>query len=283
VINHLRTLLLNSKDKNSTGALYPLEEYSPPDFAAAPLSSECQRVWNIIFGVSSDRVYRNYILYQIVQIVEISDFKKYWYKFDNRVTHFDRIAVDESRAFGRVSILQINSANSVDYINSYNGVVLDPTKPGIDPESVGVLLFGVLVSDEKTRRCFSSWKVDITAETELQITDLTNNLSYYHSLTYESGLSQTIPMLGTGLSIRLRYCLEGSWQIDAIAKPEVNIGLILANIQSSASSDVDQILTGSYPESKILYNYWHNNLNTAEKLAAVVTGLAYKLQEKRSV
>ena len=283
MINHLRTLLLNSKDKNSTGALYPLEEYSPTDFVPTPMSSECQRVWNILFGASSDRVYRNCILYQIVQAVEVSDLKKYWYKFDSRVTHFDRIAVDESRAFGRVSILEINNGNSADYINSYNGVVLDPSKPGVDPENVGVLLFGVLTSDEKTGRCFSSWKIDITAETELQITDLTTNLSYYHSLTYEGGLSQNIPMLGTGLSIRLRYCLEGNWQIDAIAKPDVNIGLILANIQSSASSDVDQILAGAYPEYKILYSYWHNNLNTAERLAAVVTGLAYKLQEKRSV
>jgi hypothetical protein len=282
MVNHLRTLLLNENGSNRPSYNYPLEEYVAADFVTSSMPFECQKVWNILLGISPDRAYKNWRLYQIAQFAQVSDLKKHWYKFDERITYFDRPASDESDPFGRVSIIKVSTGATIDLINSANGITVDPAQIQTDSESVGLLLSGILISDESKGRCKNTWRITLTSSTNVQITNLTTNVSDYHTLSFSNNLSAPVPLPGTGLFIQFRPVASDTWSIETTAKPSTDIGVVLANLKSIGDLDIDYVLSGAYPEYSIFSDYWHKNDNLAEKISAIALGLAYKLEEKRA-
>lgn len=283
MINHIRTLLFNEKGSNSPGKACPLEEYTPSDFIPSKMSTPCQRAWNTIFGANPDRAYKNWRLYQISQLSEATDLGKLWYRLDNRITHFGRQSIDESGAFDRVKLTKASNGNYVECVESYNGIALDSSRSPRDYEAVSFILSGYLICNESVGSSQSAWLVNVTDSTDLQVTNLTSGVSDYYTLEYYSNLSQIIPMPGTGLSFRLRNVINDSWHIDVIAKPKIDVGVVLANARNISGTDIDYILTGNRPEYVELSDYWHKSSSCAEQLSAIALGLAYKLEEKRLV
>jgi hypothetical protein len=282
MVNHLRTLLLNENGSNRPGYSYPLEEYVASDFVVSKMPFECQKIWNILFGMSPDRAYRNWRLYQIAQFAEASDLKKYWYKFDNRITYLDRQAYDESKVFGKVNVTKASTGAVIDFVDSANGIVVDPVQLQTDSESVGMFLSGKLISDESKGRCKNTWKIDLTSSTSLQVTNLTTNVSDYYTLSFSNNLSSSVPLPGTGLTVQFRPVTSETWSLDTTAKPSTDVGTVLANLKSIGDLEIGYIFSGDYPEYATFSEYWHKNENLAERISAVALGLAYKLEEKRA-
>lgn len=87
MINHARTLLCNIG-----GAQYQPqylgEEYIPPQYAAAPLTSYLQAARRLIFGTQPERVFLNHRVRELMQIIHETEFADYVYDLDPRVTYW---------------------------------------------------------------------------------------------------------------------------------------------------------------------------------------------------
>jgi hypothetical protein len=290
MINHIRTLLLNENGSNKPGYAFSLEEYVPDDFKADTLVFGCKKIWNVLFGTSPDRAYKNWRLFQLSRLAESSDLLEYWSKFDSRLTHFNKPKVDRSLEYGRV---QVNRAGdnhaSIVYTVSERGLTVDNTlsEPNqvVDPEIIGVNLSGRPIADDTRGRCLSYWKLSLDMSNELEVTNI-NEPNIYESyiLTFSSNLSQQINLHGSGIIVQFRpVAASSSWVLDAVAAPAMDLGTVLANLDILSDTDTDFIFSGAFPEYSVFKSYWKENKDSAERLSAITLALGYKIAETRGL
>lgn len=286
MVNHIRTLLLNEDGSGKPGNAFPLEEYVPSDFKASDFTFDCLKIWRTLFGFSPDRAYKNWRLYQLSILAEASSLTDYWYKFDPRITHFSKSKRDRSLDYGRVTITRDATATNISYFEGDGILSIDKNLTGFNqtdsPEIIGVYARGVPTADETKGKCLSFWKLDLNNMDELDVQCLNDKtIRDSHNLVFTSGLSQSITLPGTNVTIQLRDVGVTTWSVDIVAKPATDIGTVLANLDNTSEVDIDAIMSGVYSEYKTFKDYWKQNQDTAERLSAIVLALAYKLEEKR--
>lgn len=290
MINHIRTLLLNENGSNKPGYAFPMEEYVPDDFKADTLVFGCKKIWNVLFGNSPDRAYKNWRLFQLSRLAESSDLLEYWSKFDSRLTHLDKLKVDRSLEYGRIQVSRtgISSANII-YITSETGLSVDTviSEPSqvVDPEMIGVMLSGRPLADDTRGRCISYWKLSLNTSNELEVTNINDNSIHdVYTLTFSSNLSQQINLHGSGVIAQFRPIISNSsWAIDAVAAPAMDLGTVLANLEILSDTDTNFIFSGAFPEYSVFNSYWKENRNSAERLSAITLALGYKIAETRGL
>jgi hypothetical protein len=87
MINHARTLLCNISGSQYQPQ-YLGEEYIPPQYAAAVMPSYLQAARRLIFGTQPERVFLNYRVRELMQIIHETEFADYVYDLDPRVTYW---------------------------------------------------------------------------------------------------------------------------------------------------------------------------------------------------
>lgn len=288
MINHIRTLLLDESGQNKPDWSFPLEEFVPTDFSPQKFPAEVKRVWNTLFGLKPDRAYKNWRLFQLSTLAQSSDLLKYWFTFDPRVTHFDKPNDDYSQDYGKAKVYMTKGNSLVSLVLSYSNGFISPfpeislTNQTTRPDDLNVYFSGKLLPDDVNGKSYSSWKIDLNSSNELQVQNLSNKaLNKTYQLVFSSGLSQPIILEGLDLGILFKNAGEASWSIDAVSKPEKDIGVVLANLDSLSTTDLQYVFSGSRPEVKTFKNYWTKNEDTAERLTALTLALAYKIDEKR--
>lgn len=86
MINHARTLLLNKPGRLfQPGTLG--EEYIPAAYSTITLPSYLQAPHDIIFGTNPDKVFENYRLAELLNVIHSTEFAEFIYRLDPRVTY----------------------------------------------------------------------------------------------------------------------------------------------------------------------------------------------------
>lgn len=255
------------------------------------MPGSCQKVWNVIFGTDPDRAYKNWRLYQLYRLAEVSDLHKFWFEFDSRLTHNNRNNLKESINFDKAIVRRISTGEIIEYITSGNSTVVSKAtheqNQTISEEDIGLFLSGKLTADDIQGKCRTVWTiqtniVQVGVSANVDVLCQTNNkLTSYSAETFSNNLSRKLDIPDTGLKFQLRQPINESWELDLTARPALDIGVVLANLENTSKVDLDFVLTGKNPAFKTFKTYWENNLDLAEKLTAVSLGLAYKLEETR--
>ena len=91
MINHARTLLLNKSANNYQPDTLG-EEYVPAGYSALTAPDCVQTPYRIIFGTNPDKVFLNYRLHELLNLIHNTELNEFLYKFDSRVTYWPRLA-----------------------------------------------------------------------------------------------------------------------------------------------------------------------------------------------
>lgn len=137
MINHVRTLLLN-QPRGSYRVTDPGEEYISPRFVATAWPSTLQLFRNTLFGTHADRLFSNFRMRQIMQLI-----------------HSTELAEDVTKDDPRLTYLPFNDDMFADVF----GVTVDQPA-GQDAK---LTLLGHPVADEYNGRTTSIWNLAIGA------------------------------------------------------------------------------------------------------------------------
>ena len=288
MINHIRTLLLDEEGSNKPGNNYPLEEFVPTVFKPAKMKFELRKVWNTLFGNKPDRSYKNWRLFQLSELAQASDLMGHWQTFDKRITHFDKPAEDYSKEYGKVLASRVSNGNVVSIVMAYaNGVIsVLPSEQAVNQtnnqEDLGLLFTGKILADEVLGRAYSVWQLDLNAANYLDIKNLTDAVvQESQQLSFTQGLSQAVALKGTGLDLKFKNADPASWTFDIIARPNKDIGVVLANLDNLPKYELEALFTGKHKDLTKFKDYWFKQDELCERMTAVSLALAYRLEERR--
>ena len=210
MINAVRTVLLN---RGRDGAHYtsPGEEYVSPDFIPRRHPPELRRALSQLFGSSPDRLYLNYRLHQIMQVLHSTELEQYVYWLDRRVTYLPFKDVDfTAGVFGQT-------------VETLNGA----------PE---LLIHGTHDVDDGLGVTTASWRLDVLNSTQVQVQRLSPPYSS-HTVEYvdSGGLSSYIDLQGSQLRCKFRtqYAIGGGWLVTSRARPVEDLGLRFLRLQQT--------------------------------------------------
>lgn len=94
MINHARTLLLNTAARNNQITTETAAEYVPADFFPVNLTSSLQLVRRVLFGSKPDARFINLRIRELMGYIHQTEFAHYVYDLDPRVTYWPTQAED---------------------------------------------------------------------------------------------------------------------------------------------------------------------------------------------
>jgi hypothetical protein len=288
VVNHIRTLLLNEVGTNNPGYSFALEEYVPADYIPVKPNNACRLALMALFGLSPDRAYKNWRLHQVSKIAEACSFSSYWHGFDSRITHFNRPDASLDNSFGKVTVTSTSGggSNSIVYVYSDGRLLVSEslTSPSqtADEEIIGMFLNGKPEADESRGRAVTSWQITSGGSGSLSVRKLTDPV-YEEDMTlsFSNGISNSITLAGSGLVAKFRNSPGITWDITTVARPSMDIGTTIANIDNLSAEVSDYLFSNKNPDIVTLKRYWDSSIDAYERLSAFVLALAYRLEEKR--
>lgn len=290
MINHIRTLLLDESGSNKPAENYPLEEFVPTTFKPSRMSFELRKVWSVLFGTKPDRAYKNWRLFQISELAQASDLLEHWSAFDSRITHFDKPSDDYSREYGKVLASRVKNGNVLNIVMTYSNGSLAPSSAEglvnqtLKQEDLGLTFTGKLTADEILGRSLSTWKLDLANDDTLDIKNLTDGfVQESQLLNFSYGMSQAINLKGLGLDLKFMDEGPASWTLEATARPNKDLGVVLANLDNLPKPDLESLFVGKHKDLQKFKEYWFKHEDLVERITALVLALAYKIEERREV
>ncbi len=262
MINHFRNLLLNRSGTPSTPRTTPGEEFVDPRFVARIPPSYLRTPLQILFGRSPDRVYLNYRLRQIMQMLHETELEEYILAFDRRVTYlpFDN---DEflTSVFG-AEINQFSGSSSLTLTGSHVG----NDGPGITQQQ---------------------WRVEVMSGNNVEIRrrtpPLTDSVLPY---TLAAGRTSQIPLSGTDLLFEIQDPVIGdAWEIYSTGRPQQSLADLLPQFSASLG-DVGLIgLFGIAPVEPFLtfQNLWLQNPLFGYKYGGLLLAIGHALDQSPQV
>lgn len=179
MINHARTLLLNkSNDTYLPGVIG--EEYMPP-YSPVKLPSYLTTSRKILFGTDPDKVFLNFRLHELMNLIHQTELGEFVFALDNRIT-YDPLAANEFFMAQR----QIKLRRLI----------------GLDIGQIGTRLFvtGQVKPDNVIGRAYRNYIVEVT----------TANGEYYMTVVAEAAkdtADQQINWLGSGSGNTMRLTM----------------------------------------------------------------------------
>lgn len=246
--NHLRTLLLDEDGTSWPGGAFPGEEYVPPEFRRRPMPGACRNVWRLLFGLNPDRAYKNYRLRQYMTLLHGSDLAPDVLAFDPRVTYWPLRAADARfDAFGVTTVSPL-------------------------PHTVGELLVGgALRANDGRGLCRFEWRVTVESGDRVFVN------TTEHQVTFTDGLSDAFP-IGQGLTARVRENADDAWSVEALARPERDVGQVLATA-ANGLGEAEAYLFGA---DEPLRQLWLRHDFLPMRLGALVLALGKRIEESRT-
>ena len=220
MINAVRTLLLN---RGRDGAYHaaPGEEYVPAEFIPRLQTPELQRAMSQLLGSSPDRLYLNYRLRQIMQLLHSTELEQYVYHLDHRVTYLPFAATDFiAGVFGQT-------------VEGFSG-------------AGELLVHGEHVADEGVGLTTISWLLEVLDSSQVQVQRLTaptsNNVVTY---TSDGGLSSYVSLPGSQLRCKFKTggAVGTGWLVTSRARPEEDLSARFARLRQTLD---DRLLTAVF-------------------------------------
>jgi len=252
LINHVRTLLLNRSGDSGASPQTPGEEYVPPAFRAKELPGFLSTALSAVFGNNPDRLYLNYRLRQIMQMLHATELSQGVLDFDSRITY----DLDTTAFFDEVFQIEVNQ---------YAG----------DP----VTLYGTgqHAADDGVGRSTQQWLLTVMPGSILQVQRLTPPVSTVNEIfTVTNGLSNKLTLSGSQLEIQFHTPGVGvAWEITSKARPVRDLGDCMVRMERMLGADGTGTLLAGEEEPLITYrNLFNNNPVFAYKYGALMLAIA---------
>lgn len=239
MINAVRTLLLN-RGRDGTHYASPGEEYIDPGFVPRQQPPELRRALSQLLGSSPDRLYLNYRLHQVMQLLHSTELEQYVYHLDPRVTYLPLTNMDfTADVFGQT-------------VEAFNA-------------APALLVHGDHAADEGLGVTTISWRLDVLNSTQVQVQRLSPPYTS-HSVDYVSsgGLSSYVELPGSQLRCKFQTedVVGRGWLVTSRARPTEDLSLRFARLQQTLD---DRLLTAvfagrSEPWLTLRNSYYDNPL-----------------------
>jgi hypothetical protein len=265
MINHIRTLLLNTDGTNNPGPDFPGEEYVPPSFRARAIPASLQSIYYALISRDSDRLAKNIRLHQYMAILHASPLKNYVTALDNRITYDPTSSSLFNAMLPVVTTKQTAGTAKNIYVNSNNAV------------------FG-------SGRLKLEWQVDVVDGTTVKISqysaDTGSTTETFAAYSSSSSLSSVLSLPGSELTFRFETGVGSKWSITVLAYPILGIPEVCQNVERVMNPASTTALFGRASETQEPYlscrNTWYRQQTSHIALSGVILAMAYRLHEART-
>lgn len=264
MINHIRTLLLNSSIAEARALTFPGEDIVPLSYRPVILSDPLLSVYRTLFGSNPDRAYKNWRLREYMTTLHNSKLADHLTVSDKRITYWP---YDRPLGFDSDPLLGANVSRV--YGNMAMEVIGDP------------------VADDANGRLLWTGNLDIENGTDYRIAcETPRRLESTGVLTFTSGLSAPIAVPGTNVKFVLAQTASTSdrFLITLMARPGKGISDVMIDLESMigrrATGRAATALfgSGSTEPYKTYRNLWLDGVPTL-RLGAVLLALAKRIEE----
>jgi hypothetical protein len=259
MVNHLRTCLLNVNGSLSPSPAYPGEEYVPPTYVAKFLPGELAQGYELLFGLQPDRALMNYNLRALLDMLHASELESHVLALDPRITYMPpKTDLFDLVASGAV-ITQLAGTQTLTFAG------------------------GNAVSQVGNNISFR-WQVAVLDSSHVQVTQYSNTFTSAVTTilpyTVSNGLSCPIALPGSSLSVHFTAGTGSSWQIDAMARPALDIPALSYGLSTSLTADMADAIfgpVGSPEPYKTFRNLWEMHDQLPYRLGGLVLALGYQI------
>lgn len=245
MINHVRTLLLNRPADGAVSSQQG-EEYVPADFTPKTLTPPLRRWRQAVFGSRPDRVFLNFRVRQLLQLLHASPLAPDAYLDDSRVTYlpFDTAMA----ASGAISLQQWAGSDS------------------------GAVVAGQYAANEATGQATHTWQVVVNPDLSVTVTDQTTQ----KETTFPD--DTTIALPSSSLQLYLQQKASGQkFSITAIAMPQTDLSQVLRNgVDALGPEGLTEIFRNSaHPAQAATWlQVWQKQQIAIERYAALLLAIA---------
>lgn len=218
MINAVRTLLMNSV-VGGRGPNFPGEEFIEPDFKPKKWPGGLVRPMTYLLGSSPDRLYLNYRMRQVMQLLHSTELAEFIYTLDTRVTYLPMQDTSFfAGVFGHVYA-------------QYDGIA--PVPLTIDGEHL---------ADDGAGLTTLQWDVKVLANNQIQVDRFTPPALLDNVVMYDEdhGLSGYVELPGSDLRFKFptAQSFASAWSIVSKAIPSQDIGVRLANMIGATDHEI---------------------------------------------
>lgn len=253
MINAVRTLLMN-RAVAGTHYTAPGEEFIEPDFVPKQRTGSLRRAMQYLLGTKPDRLYLNYRMRQLMQLLHSTELESRIYKLDNRVTY---LPISNTQFFDQVFGREYNQ---------YAGIA-----------NVPLTIHGEHVADDGAGITTHQWGVTVLNTTQIRVNRLTppTDLDNVVDFTSSNGFSGYVPLHGTGLQFRFptASAVGAKWIVTSKARPAIDLTV---KLEAFFGALEDSLLTETFrmQADDTLENSFRDNDLLPYKASGVLIALA---------
>lgn len=254
MINHLRTLLLNSGVKERQPASYPGEEFVPEEFNPQVLGGVEKALLQALFGPKADRARKNYCLRTALGLLHAGELAPFGSELDKRITYppFNDsawlIPFSQSAATGVPNLRA-----------TQNPIATSTTS-------------------------YWHFTITVTSSTNVEVYDEVGVGSGATDFPVTAGVpAGPIPLGDSGTSVWLTPTTGHRWDVELRARPDLDLPLILSAWESILGTASPEVLFGVDPVEPVLswYKIWSTRSELYYRLPAAILGLGHRLESLR--
>lgn len=250
MINHVRTLLLN-RGRDGHSVQEPGEEYIEENYIPRQLSGPLRLIRSTLFGGMPDRLFMNYRMRQIMQLIHATELAS-------------DLVVDDPR----ITYLPFKE----DFFNSvFKATITHVTGP----------VWRFDVAGEHTSNMSSGiarqrWDVVVLSGGEVSIT---KRLGVIETKTHYVVNDSAVPLHGSNLKIYLHNAPEGtSLRITSVSRPAFDVATVLTGTSSVLEQyGFDEIFPARAAEPVATWRrIWNDHPDAAMRFAAMLLAIAQR-------
>lgn len=257
MINHARTLLMNTSGQSGYLPNYPGEELIPSSYRQIELPTYLDVIRMRLFGANPDRVMLNYRAAQLLQLIAATELQGHILELDSRLTYSTPHDMVDVSAF-KTQVRRFFGDGNLSLIGRDTA-----------PDSSGKSIYGYQVTvsggDVITER-----KVFPLATTT-------------EPIVLTSGLSQEFKLPYSDYRFRINTDLPAGWTIRGFVRPRSSLAEIDRGLRSVGEPYLLQLFGVSNLEPyATFYNCWKRHPDFAYRIGGLVLAMIYRTEELRN-
>ena len=245
-----------SQRKDST---FPGEEMVPDGYDPPELSGQTLSVWRSLFGADPDRAYLNFRLRQYLGMIHSGDLARYADRFGTKLTYIS----PDGPWFNDDSLFRAPYVEQRQVTDSRTAVLVFSGRPA---------------ADDAAGRIHQTWWIAVAADSISYLRTDVNEESDYVAVSFPDGMSQPVPLPGSGLSVSApELAVSRAFEVELLARPNKDLTVVLAEAARMVGGG-DLFFRAADPAGDGLLQIWKRRYETPVRLAALVLALAHNIE-----
>ena len=259
MINHGRTLLLNTSGANRPSSTFYLEEYVPRSYLPVQLPAYLTAIRNVLMGDGADDAFENFRLWQYMKLIHATEFASYLTALDSRITYVN----DRSSVFSK------------------DEIVYEPATPeaiGVELDFIGKPTFNVAYP-----RLVNKWLIAVSAGLLVNTTKVNSRETSETAVTIDEGLTSPISMAGEKQFYARIHAdplpVGASWLANVFTQPDHDVTNLIPTLETLGDSLLN--LFSSEEPFATFKELWDKHFQVHYRLAGLILAWIYRAEEVR--